>query len=82
MNKIPTAKEYLQTLRDKCLVDFVRASDRVKVEEGLIEFAKLHVEAALKKADYLSEIKMPEGSWEDIDDKDFILNAYPLDNIK
>ena len=57
MNKIPTAEEYLQELRNSCLVNFVRASDRQKVENGLVEFAKLHVEAALKAASEKAQCK-------------------------
>ena len=62
---------------------------------AMIEFAKLHVEAALKAAsekvrltDFAYEF-LQEGAYEDADgnkvdaiDKDTILNAYPLDNIK
>ena len=52
------------------------------VIEAMIEFAKLHVEQALKLA--LEEA--PTGSSTDIpryeDMKDAILNAYPLENIK
>lgn len=56
----------------------------VNVENLMIDFAKLHVEAALKKA---SETKV-EGIYSSTkfsrtdDDENFILNAYPLELIK
>jgi hypothetical protein len=53
--------------------------------EVLIEFAKLHVEAALKQAAHESECynkaKFPgDENW--VVDIESILNAYPLENIK
>jgi len=57
--------------------------------EQKIEFAKLHVEAALKSAienATIDDIGSPNGDGEwmycGIVDKDSILNSYPLDNIK
>ena len=49
--------------------------------EAMIDFAKLHVKAALEAADKSAEMNFSEKSWENIDDKDFILKAYPLTNI-
>jgi hypothetical protein len=58
-------------------------------EEMMIEFAKLHVEAALKSASEnatIDDIGSPncDGEWMscDIVNKDSILNCYSLDNIK
>ena len=57
--------------------------------EAMIEFAKLHVEAALKTAsenfkmklrDDVHELDMND-DWMEVD-KNSILNAYNLDNIK
>ena len=54
----------------------------------MIEFAKLHVETALKEASISAETKEESGNPYDMDDKyyvvdkDSILNAYSLDNIK
>jgi hypothetical protein len=69
MNKIPTAKEFYDMHdSDDCVV-------------MMREFAKLHVEEALKAAAENADLI-------DIDrfafkiDKDTILNAYPLKNIK
>ena len=52
------------------------------VKEAMIAFAKMHVEAALKAADAYAECAFPETAWENIDEKYFIMNAYPLENIK
>jgi hypothetical protein len=52
----------------------------------LSQFAKLHVEAALKAASEKAELTdfaqefLQEGAYDAID-KESILNAYPLDNI-
>ena len=74
MAKIPTAEE---------LID-LRVGTRSKwVAELMIEFAKLHVEAALKDA--LESIPCL-GSSTDIatyeEVEDCVLTSYPLDNIK
>ena len=84
MKEIPTAKEYIRTN----LTDFWDGGDAQYTEEdvakGMIEFAKLHVEQALKEAsengqakyDNVFEVYVSEV------DKDSILNSYPLSNIK
>lgn len=54
------------------------------IKECMIEFAKLHVEAALKaaseEADYITDGQ--EHITDVWIDKDSILKSYPLDNIK
>jgi len=45
-------------------------------------FARYHVEQALKAVDSQAEYELPEGTWDHLNDKNFILNAYPLENIK
>lgn len=56
-------------------------------EQAMIEFAKLHVDAALKRAsenvkhELVAPWESDEGMVGDID-KDSILNSYPLENIK
>ena len=51
------------------------------VKEAMIEFAKLHVKAALKAKIEAMEEHMDGGySLDEIDS--FTSNAYPLDNIK
>lgn len=67
---IPTAEEQLMIYGTKNSI------------EAMIEFAKLHVEAALKEASEQAEI---ENDWDNQKgniSKDSILNAYPLENIK
>jgi len=73
MEKIPTAEEFNNDIR------YVTYS----LDEKLITFAKLHVEAALKEASENArlkelEIHLSDGSV----DKYSILNSYPLDKIK
>ena len=90
MSKIPTAKELL---KDKTQFGtYGNMYKREDVSKKMIEFAKLHVEAALKEAsekavtDY--EYAGETGEFDDISvydyfvDKNSILNAYPLENVK
>ena len=66
MEKIPTAREFYDKHdSDDCVV-------------MMIDFAKLHVEAALKAASENAEITDYGYSV----DRDSILNSYPLENIK
>ena len=52
------------------------------VQEAMIEFTKLHVEAALKAAASDAHTKDVPYT-DDVEvDKESILNAYPLENIK
>ena len=69
MKNIPTAQEFLN--RDESGV-----FNEVDITQTMIEFAKLHVTAALKTAadDY------SEGSSDIV--QECIINAYTLDNIK
>lgn len=76
-NKIPTAEEFLDNY----------SLDQNTIINRLQEFAKLHVEAALKDAsekaiarDTINNPYIREGDL--IVDEDSILNAYPLENIK
>ena len=96
MSKIPTVKKFLRqskSLHD--MWDNTRGRgewDEKAIENSHIEFAKLHVEAALKEAsekavtDY--EHAGETGEFNDISiydyfvDKNSILNAYPLENVK
>jgi hypothetical protein len=77
MKAIPTAEK----------VFYENHSD---IKKAMIEFAKLHVEAALKAASEKATVtpidheEISEGSFRPIwgVDDDSILNSYPLDNIK
>ena len=57
------------------------------VKEAMIEFAKMHVQEALKQASVEAEVEHelsnpydPNSEYQ-IVNKDSILNAYPLENI-
>ena len=79
---IPTAKE----LFDK----MINENDEITSTDMMIEFAKLHVEAALKAASEKATVtpidheEISEGSFRPIwgVDDDSILKSYPLTNIK
>jgi hypothetical protein len=73
MNIIPTAEEFLKQYE----LGNTGKIDSEDSKEMLLEFAKLHVEAALKAA---SEIKRSYKSNFLISQD--ILNSYPLINIK
>ena len=73
MEKIPTAEEVI----DK-MVKFASANDTINctvysLSQVMIEFAKLHVEQALKAAGNATLL---------YDFKEDIINSYSLDNIK
>lgn len=81
MENIPTAENFLIINDDK---DFRLSMSGRYVSEMMIEFAKLHVEAALKAASENGQAKYDytfEMYISDVD-KDSILNSYPLTNIK
>jgi hypothetical protein len=92
MTKIPTAEDFLQEhskishfYDDKTNQMVCFSAD---VQKALIEFAKLHVEAALKAAATNGEIKEELGNPYDTESKYYvvdeqsIIKAYPLTNIK
>ena len=84
MEKIPTAEEILND-RVYITQDGIEdVHDSIStVAEAMIEFAKLHVEAALKVASESARLKELEVHLSDGSvDKDSILNAYPLEKIK
>lgn len=86
MEKIPTAEEF-KRMHPKYV------TSEVSVETLMIEFAKLHVEAALKEASKEATINKNKG---EVTARTFgnvingtysinqqsILNSYPLSNIK
>jgi hypothetical protein len=73
MEKIPTAEEYANSIYQEYPVS-------KEIHELMIEFTKLHVEAALKEASKKSKAK--EGQITDYKLTNSILNSYPLENIK
>jgi len=80
MSKIPTAESML----DISFGDNIAL--RTKISGIMIEFAKLHVKAALKEANENSFIYMLTATDDSarfpVIDENSILNAYPLENIK
>ena len=73
---IPTAEEFLQN-SNKTTFD--------AIEKTMIEFARLHVQAALKAADDNADVTVIDVDMTGVIygvDSDTILNAYPLENIK
>ena len=90
MSKIPTAEEIL--IKESILLKTIEESGNFPlnltrdthigtakdIKKAMIEFAKLHVEAALKEAEIAGQ-----NNWGNSKKmKDAILNAYPLTNIK
>lgn len=97
MSKIPTAEEKLKANFYNGSFIEIHSGDFEDLKNIMIEFAKLHVKAALEKAFVNSEMRVSENDTneypsftDNYDDgyvtitvsKDSILNAYPLENIK
>ena len=74
MSKIPTAEETYTKITG-CVIN------HKDIKKAMIEFAKLHVEAALKEASEKAEWKGHTLAAVEICDYS-ILDAYPLENIK
>lgn len=76
-NKIPTAEEFFNNKG-------IFGSMEERLSQYAIEFAKLHVEAALKDASNNAEGIDADNYYvpNSCIDKQSILNAYPLTNIK
>jgi hypothetical protein len=76
MEKIPTAEEFLELQHETV------PSIEFDIRQVMIQFAKLHVEAALKARDELYQTYYAEEiNWTE-DNIKFIKNSYPLENIK
>ena len=73
---VPTAEEFL--IRENLPIDILSGDD---INFAMIEFAKLHVEAALKEASEKAEWKGYTLAAVEICNYS-ILDAYPLENIK
>jgi len=76
MSKIQTAKQFLL---DKGFPGFANHS---LCKSWMIEFAKLHVTAALKAASEKAQVYADEGGYSEFVDEQSILNSYPLEKIK
>lgn len=81
MEKILTAKEFIQNYIEENNDDSF-----IDMEESMIEFAKMHVEAALKQAVIEASVEdyrvLGEDSLFYRVEENSILNSYPLTNIK
>lgn len=71
---------------EEFMLENLQSMDMSEVEHAMIEFAKMHlrnaIEAQCKNA-RIKIVKSQDGSPDIIEvDKDSILEAYPLDNIK
>ena len=79
MSKIPTAEDFLKS-KDYNLGGNEELADGLltnNVIEDMIEFTKLHVEAALKEAKWrCDDVTNSEGLGL------YVENSYPLENIK
>jgi hypothetical protein len=76
---IPTAEEILQEWLSQTDQTDLKDGHYFVIKQAMFEFAKMHVEEALKQASeqvYVSDTVFCEI------DRDSILNAYPLENIK
>ena len=82
-----TAEEFLKNFNEEeNNIDKLYYDSYVK--KAMIEFAKMHVQEALKQASVEAEVEHelsnpydPNSEYQ-IVNKDSILNAYPLENIK
>lgn len=74
MEKIPTAEEFLKLNNIKAYpIDI----------QMMVEFAKMHVEAALKaKVNAMADISYDDSSYTVNELDSFTINSYPLENIK
>ena len=87
--RLPTAETLLESYRFKA-GEHIGNSDYDLMCKFAIEFAKLHVQEALKAASKNAKTKTEEDYlprqgayvYTQVIDKDSILNAYPLDQIK
>ena len=81
MKKLPTAEELiLKTGSHEFWDNFYVVKEEIK--DAMIEFAQMHVEAALKAAGENAHTKDVPYTEDTEVDKDSILNSYPLENIK
>lgn len=87
MKPLPTAEEFLDNYIEKENIPWSQDIDKYygAVNTAMIEFAKLHVEAALRAASEKAQLKYFTDAWGDpatMIDRKTILNAYPLEKIK
>lgn len=83
MEKIPTAEEFLKDLQHEYEeTGEYKMYFAIDIPNKLKEFAKLHVEEALKEASEKSGLNMISTTTFGKNYRQEILNSYPLSNIK
>lgn len=82
MNTLPTAEEFFDSANIGVSNDTEYVYCQKDVVKKAKEFAKMHVEAALKTASENVYVELDEHDMEYIVNKKSILNSYSLDNIK
>lgn len=82
MEKLPIAKFILEENLLSVDSSVFKEGHYFAIEQAMIEFAKLHVEAALKEASEKASVYADEGGYSEFVDEQSILNSYPLENIK
>jgi hypothetical protein len=87
MNKILTAEEFFNKRAKECgfenWIEIIVHQEWKYLELFPIEFAKLHVEAALKAAEEKTKTECNNSKgFRDFVNSNSIIEAYPLDNIK
>lgn len=68
-----TAKEFIEKMTSE--------NESVTVEGLMIEFAKMHVQEALKSAHYAAVSTLDGRSWDCVYNRKFLLIAYPDSKI-
>lgn len=74
---MPTAEEFRKLNTSTAFIN-----SNKEAEYCMKQFAKLHVEAALKQGSEKATAGNEDCYYSSLIDKESILNAYPLDNIK
>ena len=78
---IPTAEKFIENDYYHLHLD-TDSTCLASIHDAMIEFAKLHVEAALKNASEKADTQTIHCTHIQVVDKNSILNSYPLDKIK
>ena len=84
MEQIPTAEEMVDLWQKEVLENMgTEKANQRSLEETMIRFAKLHVEAALKaKVEQMKEKSYEDSSYSMNELDSFTRDSYPLENIK
>lgn len=80
MKPIPTAEEQLQETLDKLGISLHKDTKQCVIED-MIEFAKLHVKAALDRAYHNQGMSWTNSKDEEVKKELFVKNSYPVSKI-